>query len=123
MLNRTVRTNMINHSFVRVRDCMLAVCIVTRDVCTDEKELEIHHIVNDDLEICCEYKYTRLGVRLDTNLEPSGFSGCVPATCTSDDGAESRVQVSRKSRNCVNRSLILSVTVLQSAKGTHVRGG
>jgi hypothetical protein len=121
MLNRTVRTNMINHSFVRVRDCMLAVCIIARDVCTDEEELEIHHIVNDDLEICCEY--TRLGVRLDTNLEPSGFSGCVPATCTSDDGAESRVQVSRKSRNCVNRSLILSVTVLQSAKGTHVRGG
>jgi len=52
MLNRTVRTNMINHSFVRVRDCMLAVCIITRDVCTDEEELEVHHIVNDDLNIC-----------------------------------------------------------------------
>jgi hypothetical protein len=51
ILNRTVRTNMINHSFVRMRDRMLAVCIITRDVCTDEEHLEIHHIVNDDLDI------------------------------------------------------------------------
>jgi hypothetical protein len=71
----------------------------------------------------CESKCTKLVVRLDTNLEPGGFIGCVPATCTSDDGTESRVQVGRKSRNCVNRSLILSIAALQSAKRILFTGG
>ena len=82
---------MILHSLVRVRDRVLAIDMIARNFLTDEEELEVHHVVNDDLYIFTSMNLASMcDERLDTNLEIGWIAG-IPATRAPDNVAESRI--------------------------------
>ncbi len=69
--------NMVLHRRSSMRSSDIRQCRVTSERGGPQQDLEVHHIINDDLEIC--------GV------------GCIPAACTSYGRAKSIGQIGRES--------------------------